>query len=136
MASSSSTELIKNGSFSSGSIDYTTQWFIPTDWEVSWSEYFYGTLHLESVGPMYSASNALLFGYTPAEDEWEYDDANDGHFVPGIYQIINLRNIDLSEVSSFVFKLDACLDYDNYEGITESEIDIYIYEVANESCEE
>lgn len=124
-----STELIKNGSFDSGTIDSATKWFIPTDWEVGWNNSFYGSLNLESVGAVYSAANALLLNYTPSEDEWNYDTVYKKVLPPGICQTIDLRKQNVSNINHFKFSMNARLNFDEspcnvdvifYKGISDS----------------
>ena len=124
------TELIKNGSFDSGSIvDSEYSWFKPTDWDISWKYTFNGSLYLESVGAVYDASNALLLNYTPSDDEFDYDIVFNDILPPGICQIIDLRNKSLSSIGSFKFSMNARLVDSNKP----CKVDIFIYKAISSS---
>ncbi len=124
-----STELLNNGSFDSGSIDFMTNWFIPTNWESSWNDRFYGTLKLESVGAVYNASNALLLSYTPSDDELNYDTVYRDTLPPGVCQIIDLRKQNLSNVSHFTFSMNARLNLD----ASLCKVDVIFYKATSDN---
>ena len=120
-------ELIKNGSFSSVSIDSSYGWHVPTNWQVVWNnKKLDGTLTLSSVGAVYCASNALIFDYTPDPDF--YDTVYNRIFPPGIYQEIKLEGKDLTDVDYYTFSLNVRLDTITYEDLKESEFDVFLYE--------
>ena len=124
------TELIKNGSFDSGSIiDSEYSWFKPTDWDISWKYAFNGSLYLESVGAVYGASNALLLNYTPSDDEFDYDIVFNDILPPGVCQIIDLRKKSLSSIGSFKFRMNARL----VNPKKPCKVDIFIYKAISSS---
>lgn len=118
------TEILKNGSFSSISIN--SGWHVPDDWQVEWNNEFIGTLTLESVGAVYNANNAIRFGYENTDEDY-YDVAYSRVFAPGLYQGFNLADYDLKNIDHITFSIRACLDDINYEDITESGFDVYLY---------
>ncbi len=115
-------ELIKNGSFSSVKVNGFYKWHIPTDWQVMWDdEAFEGTLELQSVGAVYDASNALLLKYSAAGDI-----VYDRVFPPGIYQVIDLTDTDLTNIDHYTFRFDARAI--NNTSTLANELDIFFYE--------